>query len=150
MSKQDMWAVFGTNKKKETDGVTFEYPGGIRVLLARAGGGNSAFGKAYEHNMRPYKRQESMGIMPDDKKIQVVHDTYIDSVIRDFQTNVSETDTPDWQSVIKWPDGSTTPADKANLRKLFVMLPDLFQQIVADSGDLATFRKEELEEDVKN
>jgi hypothetical protein len=151
MPKQSVWSVFGVDRKKEIDGVQFYYPGGVRVTLARAGGGNEQFAKAHEIHMRQHKAAAKLpGGMPEKLQRSVITEVYLDAVIRKFETDVSETDDPEYQPVIVMEDGQVLPSTRDNLKMLFTRLPDLLMEIVGDAQNLSHFRKEELEADAGN
>lgn len=153
MNKQhSMWGVFGMDRKKEVDGFVVQYPGNIRLTLARAGGGNSQFATAHEIHMRPFRAAQNMKqALPDATQRKLIIKVYLDSVIRKFETNVStDPDQEDWQPVIVWPEGDVTPADKPHLEQLLTMLPDLLDEIIKDSTSLANYRKEQLDADAGN
>ncbi|MBD4209908.1 hypothetical protein [Staphylococcus aureus] len=147
-----MWDVFKMDRRREIDGVTFEYPGGIRVTLARAGGGNTQFARSHEIHMRPVRA--ALGLkeaLPEAKQRRLIANIYADSVIRKFETNVSPDPTvEDWQPVVLWSDGSVKPVDRDLLVELLILLPDLMDEIVKDSTNLANFRKEQLQADAGN
>lgn len=146
----NVFQVFGADRKKEVEGVTFEYPGNIRVKLARAGGGNTAFSKAHEIRYRPYRTSAKVQALDEATQRKVIIAVYLDSVIRGFETNLAEAgEEPNWQPVIQMPSG-TVEATRPALEQLLEMLPDLLNQIIADSTDLANYRKAELEREAGN
>lgn len=153
--KNPMRHAFGTDLKKEVEGVVHEYFGYVRVQLARAGGRNERFAKAYEIHSRPHR--QAMRVSPESipKNMQeaVVHNAYLDGVITGFWTNVNygqedENGQPkaaDWQPVVILDDDAgPVPANKENLKKYFQQYPDFFQSIMTDSQDVANYRREEL------
>lgn len=150
--KSNMWGVFKMDRKKEIEGVTFQYPGGIRITLARAGGGNAAFSKAHEIRMRPHRAAARVpGGLSEDLQRDIIADVYLDSVIKRFETNVSDDpQAPDWQPVIVMEDGSVVDATRENLKLVLLKLPDLLQQIITDSQSMNDFRKDELEAEAGN
>lgn len=147
-----MWNVFGMDRKKEIEGFVIEYPGGIRLTLARAGGGNSQFAKAHEIHMRPMRAALGMKEgLPEATQRKLIANVYVDAVIRKFETNVStDPNTEDWQPVICWADGHQTPATREYLIELLLQLPDLMDEIIKDSTNLSNFRKEQLQADAGN
>lgn len=152
MNQNTLFNVFQMDRKKEVEGFTVEYPGGVRLTLARAGGGNSQFAKAHEIHMRPMRAAMNMKQgLPDHIQRKLIANVYADSVIRKFETNVStDPSVEDWQPVIVWENGNQTPADREHLVQLMIMLPDLLDEIIKDSTNLSNYRKEELQADAGN
>lgn len=151
MSRMTIGSVFGMDRKKEIDGVIFEYPGNIRFTLARAGGGNDAFAKAYERHMRPYRTmQKTPGGIPEAIQRKIVVETYLDAVIKKVETNVSDDiANPDWQEIIELPEGPVQ-ANRKGIQMALEMFPDLLSQVIADAGDLSAYRKAAIEADSGN
>lgn len=151
MQRNTMWSVFGTDAKKEVDGVYVEYPGGIRVKLARAGGRNERYAKFHEIHMRPHRQAAKIpGGLSDKVQRSVIAKVYLDSVILSFETNLGSDENPNWQQIIVLEDGSEVPANKETLTELFTRLPDLLLQIINDANDTMLYRKAELEDEAKN
>lgn len=153
MSKQtnSMWSAFGTDIKKERDGVIVEYPGGIRVTLARAGGRNAAFAKAHELHMRPHRNAMKFGnSLPEHIQREVIAKVYLDAVVKRFETNVGTDDEPVWKEVIVLENGDEILPTREHMMQLFKDLPDLLTQIISDANELSLYRKEELEDEAKN
>lgn len=161
MKTNPMEAAFGTDSKKEIDGVVVEYFGFVRVLLARAGGRNAAFQKAHDMRTRPHRQALKQAPETVSKQIQdeIVQDVYLDSVIRGFETNInfgeenqdgSPAD-PRWENVVILPgEEQPVPANRENLKKYFKAYPDFFLSIINDSQDLGNYRKEQMERDSGN
>lgn len=155
MSRNTMWSVFGTDAKKEIDGVFVEYPGGIRVKLARAGGRNERYARAHEIYMRPHRQAAKIpGGLSDKVQRDVIAKVYLDAVILSFETNVSThenpDENPDWKQVIVLESGDEVQANKQELTALFTRLPDLLLQVINDANDIQLYRKAELEDEAKN
>jgi len=146
-----MWSVFGTDSHKEIHGVYVEYPGGIRVLLARAGGRNERYAKYHEIHMRPHRQAAKIpGGLSDKVQRDVIAKVYLDSVILKFETNVGTEEVPNWKNVIVLESGDEVQANKEELTNLFTRLPDLLLQIISDANDIQLYRKAELEDEAKN
>lgn len=151
MTRNTMWSTFGTDTKREIEGVAVEYPGGIRVTIARAGGRNSAFAKAHEIHMRPHRQAAKIpGGLPDRLQREIVAKVYLDAVIKRFESNVGSEEVPEWKPVIILENGDEVMATRENLASLFQDLPDLLTQIINDANDIQLYRKAELEAEAKN
>lgn len=151
MSRNTLWSVFGTDARKEIDGVLIEYPGGIRVKLARAGGRNEQFAKSHEIHMRPHRQAAKIpGGLSERVQREVIIKVFLDAVIRSFEMNVGTEENPEWKPVIVQENGDEVMATREALTDLFHQLPDLLMQIVQDANDLSLYRKAQLEEETKN
>lgn len=152
MIRPNMWNAFGMDAKKEIEGVQVEFFGSFRVTIARAGGRNEAFGKAYEIRARPIRKAlEIPGAVTKRQREDLVQNVYLDAVIKKFEMNVSDDETaPEWKQVVVWEDGTTADATRENLLVLFNKLPDLFEQIVKEATDLTSYRKEQLQDEAGN
>jgi hypothetical protein len=140
--KGGIFALFGTDQNLEKTGVNIDYSidangDPIRFVIARAGGANMRFASVLEAKTKPYKRQIQNGMIDPEIAEKIMREVYAETVVLGWE-NVSDS------------DGVVIPFSKENCIKLFEMLPDLYRDIKDLSGQIATFRTEEREADLKN
>lgn len=138
----NLFKQFGTNKNLEKEGVFLDYglnengkP--IRFKIARAGGSNIAFQKALEAKLRPHRRALQADMMDEALAERIMREVYAVTIVLC------------WEGVTD-ADGKELPFSKANVVKLFEMIPDFFREIQEQSHKISTYQNEELEADVKN
>lgn len=143
----DPYASFRTDKKKEASvGVCLDY-GAFRVTIARAGGRNLAFAKAYERKMRPHRRQLATGTLADVVADKLMHELYAESIILDWEHLEGDT----WkQGVIDPETRELLPPVAGSYARVFQCLPDIFQDIREQASNAANFRAEQLETEAGN
>lgn len=137
-----LYAQFQTNTNKELNGVNVEFaPNADKTvpsfLISRQGKSNKAFAKAIEAATRPYRRQIELKTMDPEKAEDIFMDVFIATVLKDW-SNVHDK------------SGSPLPFHPQTARKLFIELPDLYDDLQTASKDAALFRDEELESEAKN
>ena len=138
MENNSLYKAFGTDKNLENGaGVILDYGELGRVKIHRAGGANKRFNTFLAAKTKPYRRQIEADLMPADKATQIMAEVYAETVIIG------------WENV-KDENGKDLPFTKENVVKLLTEIPDFFYEIKTAANDAATFRREELREDIKN
>lgn len=74
--------LFGTNKKKEEEGVWIAGPGDTRYLVARSD--NPEAEKLAKELMRPYRKLVRMGQMPKEKQEEISLSVLSRTILRDW------------------------------------------------------------------
>lgn len=136
---------FATNKDLERTGITLEYgdpdePDAkpVRILIARAGGANTAYDKALDKRTRSIRRQIQANAVSIAEMRKISREVYAETVLLG------------WEGVTE-DDGKTPiPFNFENAVKLLTDLPDLFDDIVQQASTAQLFRGVQLEEDAKN
>ena len=136
---------FKTDQTLERQGVVLDY-GTTRVTIARAGGANRDFARVLEAKTRPFKRAIQTETMDNVKARELIMETYVDAVIRDWQTKVGD----EWKQGIEGPSGELVPFTKENVLAVLKELPDLFDDIQAQANKAALYRQVVLEADAGN
>jgi hypothetical protein len=146
------YAIFKTNEGMEQSGIFLDY-GDFRVKIARAGGANKRFGKLLTARLKPFKRQIEMDSMDENVATGVMVETYVDSVILDIEIKDKDASTdsnPVYVQGILDPESNILPFNRENAIKFFTDLPELFKDVQAQAGQVALFRAEEQEAEIKN
>ena len=134
----NLYDMYKTDTGKERDkGVELEFPGGAKIWVRRAGGQNTAYEKALEAVMRPYRRQIRQNMLEEGKAQELEAIAYARGVIIDWEGVTDE-------------EGNALEFTEANAIKLFADLPDLFSEVKQQATDLSNFRREQQESDAKN
>lgn len=131
------YQLFGTDKELETGkGVTLEYPG-FSITIHRAGGANKKFAKTLAEKMNPHRQRFERGLLDDDTSQKILVETYAEAVV------------VGWKDV-KDATGKKIPFTVENAVKLFIDLPDLFNDVKAQANNAAVFRQENEKVEAKN
>lgn len=146
-----MYKAFETDKSLEKSGIVIDY-GDFRVTVARAGGANKNYTKALEFYTRPYRRAIQTETLPQEVNDKIMMQVYAQAVVMDWETKkgTDENGDPIFIKGIESKDGDIIPVTQDNLVETFKALPDLFEDLVRQSGKSALFRKELDLEDAKN
>lgn len=138
-----LFKQFKTDGNVEKEGLWLEYGTAdgsgqpIRILIARAGGANVAFQKAFERHSKPFKRLIQIGQMEDEQSKRMMRNVYADSVIKGWENVEDENDQP-------------LEFNRENVIHVLTELPDLFVDIVEQANKGALFRQDLLEADSGN
>lgn len=137
-----LFAQFQTSAQVEKDGVVLEYGisqngNPIALRVSRSGGANTAFIKRLELALKPYRRLIDQGVMDQDQLRSILRRVYAETVVRG------------WENVFG-PDGVELQFNVENCVTLFELLPDLFDDVVAQSQRIALFRSDILQLEAGN
>lgn len=143
-----MYGQYKTDESFEQNGVHTQF-GNARILLARAGGANKRFARAFERETRPMRRALESGVVDNDQSRIAMQRIYADAVVLGWETNVGN-GTEDWQPGIEGPDGDILPFTRENVIATFQALPDLFNDVIQEASRINNYRMQLLEDDQKN
>lgn len=137
-----LYTQFKTDKNLENEGVYLDYGMNsqdkpIRIRIARAGGANQAFARAYEQKTKPYRRQIQTDTLDPKVAERIILEVYAETVVLGWEGVEDE-------------NGDELPFNRDNCVKLFTDLPDLFADLQKTSQNIAVFRAEVREADAKN
>lgn len=135
-----MYGTYKTDEQMEREGVYINY-GSFRVCLARAGGANKRYQKVLEAKARPYRRAIETETMDTERALEIRRDAFLETCILGWDVKVGT----DWVPGIEGPDGTVLPFNKDNLLMAARDLPDLFEDLMAQAGKAALYRKAEQE-----
>jgi hypothetical protein len=143
----DLYAMFGTERSKETEGVWIVYGADKdkdpRFKVARAGGDNLKYNQAMVRKIRPYQRViNNQGNAPDSATLKLIEKLTQEAFI--------ETCLLDWANVRQGKKGPLIPFSQESAAALFKKLPDLYRDLAEQSQQLTNFRSEEVEAASKN
>lgn len=132
-----LYKMFQTNAKAETEGVTLDYGEGVKIRIARAGGGNKAYLRAVETFARKHRRQIQLDALSEELGRKILQEIVATTIILG------------WEGVTDR-EGKPMAFTKDNALKLFSDLPDLFTDVYQQAQNAALFREHVMEEDAKN
>lgn len=118
---------------ESTTGVWLDFPGDRAFLVFRAGGSNEAYGRKFQHLIKPYRRQLDKGTISKEVSDNILRHVYAETVIKD------------WRG-IKDDKGKPVPYSVENCIEFLKAFPELFNDIQSLAGELATFNMENVEE----
>lgn len=138
----NLFQMFGTSESLEKDGIEIQYGENskgkdIVFKIARAGGSNAEFNKAMERLTKPYRRHIQQGTLDNKVADDIYRTAFIDAVLLG------------WEGV-EDQNGKDIPFTKEAAHELFKSLPELFNDLRDQASNMALFRKENLDADVKN
>lgn len=139
----NIFDMFETDYKLEREGVRIVYGQNskgedMQVTIARAGGANVAFQKAYERITKPYRHQLNIGKLPKELNDRLNRELYAESVVRSMSGFEERDGTPI--------DTST----KEGVAELFKRLPNLFNDVVNQAQSMETFKAAQKEVEAGN
>jgi len=120
---------FKTSSQKETTGIYFDLGDDGKFLLARSGGANDKFEKAFMTAMKPHKSAVKTETLSSTMANKILAGVYADSVILGWEGVTGE-------------DGQSLPYSRDNCVKLLTDLPDLFAELRKHSSDMGNFKDE--------
>lgn len=132
-----LYKMFQTNVKAESEGVTLDYGEGVKIRIARAGGGNKAYLRAVEAFARKHRRQIQLDALSEELGRKILQEIVATTIILG------------WEGVTDR-EGKPMAFTKDNALKLFADLPDLFTDVYQQAQNAALFREHIMEEDAKN
>ena len=137
-----LYAAYGSDKNLERDGVwykamTLEDGREVKFLLARMGGSNKRFEIASENAAKPYRRSIRKDTIKAEQAKAVAMQAFINGCLLDWE-NVEDM------------DGEVLSYSKENARKLFEMLPDLYDDLIDIATSREVYAAEIVEADSKN
>lgn len=128
---------YSMDRDAENNGVEIDYGDAGRIWIARAGGSNVAFKKAFESFQDKYGNQIRLGTLDESVAQKELATIYAKTVIRK------------WEDV-KDSAGIVMEFNLDNCVRLLTDLPDLFFDLRQMSNDLALFRQTKNEDDAGN
>ena len=132
-----IYDTYKTNPKLELEGIVFDCGPDGKFMLARAGGSNVRFAKNLSAKMRPHERQMDAGTMDNEVGLKLLIEVFANSIVLG------------WEGV-KDEKGKDLPFSVENCIKLFNDLPDLFTDVREQAMKWSNYRKQEIEDAVKN
>lgn len=145
----DLYGMYATDPKAETDGIKMQFGEGTFITLARAGGSNKAYQKAAERFARPHRQAIERGIIDPKVADGILHETYAEAVVLGWEGVL------DPKTVRKDPDtgeitGDELPFTRENVIYLFRALPELFEDVKDKASNAANFRAGDIADDLGN
>ncbi len=143
-----MFKSFKTDTSLEQKGVVIEYDD-FRVTIARSGGSNKKYAKALEAKTRPIRRAIETDTLGEERGRAILHEVFAEAVVLNWETRIG-IEEDDWEVGIESPEGGILPFTKENVIKTFQLLPDLFQDLQAQSNKISLFRGQDQEDAAGN
>lgn len=123
----DVKKVFGTNKKKEEEGVWVKAGDGAEFKIARAN--NPTATKLSNELMRPYRHLQRVNKVPKDVQEEVGYEVLSRAILLD------------WKGIMA--DGVAVPFSPEAAKKLFKELPDFADFVAGYAQEVTIFQDEE-------
>ena len=143
-AQMSLYKKFKTNTDIESQGVEIalqgaENPDGTvpTFLISRMGGSNKAYTKALERGTKPFRRQNQMGMLPEETLRPIVRKAFCETVLKGWRNVLDENDQPISYS-------------EQNALKLMTDLPDVYEILQQEAMDLSNFRDKAIEAEAKN
>lgn len=138
--------IFKTDEKVEQEtGIPINY-GEFRVHIVRAGGSNKKYTRLLQQRLKPYRRQLENESMDDDVAAKILAETYADSIIIKMEVKDGE---GKWKPGILRSTG-VVPFSRENVVKVLLEVPEFFNDLKSQAGQVALFRAFDLDDDAKN
>ena len=131
-----IYRLVGTDQDLEKKGFALEY-GDTTFIIARSGGANEKFQRCIEQKLRPYRSAINSGTMVEETSRKLLAEAYSETIILAWE-NVTDK------------DGEVIEFSKDNVKKVLLDLPDLFNELIAESGRIANFVSAAAEVDSKD
>lgn len=128
----DLGQMFKTNPEREQEGVVLLF-GDVEIRVARAGGANTKFQRAFEEKTRPYRKQIEMKVIKEDVMTRLLAEIYAEAIIVSWRTKVVTKD-EFGNDEVTYDQTITVNGDKlefsiANATKLLMNVPMVFQEV---------------------
>jgi len=120
---------------ESVEGVDLRFPNGVTFTVLRAGGANRKFARTFSRLTKPYQRQMDAGSLDDATESMLYAKLYAESVIIGWSGVTSE--------------GAPVEATTKNIVEFLLAWPEVFAEIRSRSESIATFRRDEIKEDVE-
>lgn len=138
-----LFKQFKMDPTKENEGVLITYgpndDGSIPTFrIARRSGNNQRYAKSLMQESQPYRRMIDLGVLPQATSEKVFRRVFCSSVLLGWE-NVQDDETK-----------QLIPFNIDNAMHLMQALPDLYDDLVAQSTNIALFRLTEVEDAAKN
>lgn len=134
---KSIFDLFETSADMEKSGVWLDFKDYGKIKIARAGGENFRYMKAFETAFRPHRKLIEMGAFPEDEARDLLIDVYASTVVLG------------WEG-LKDKDGSDIKYSKADCAALLKRVPALFAFVQEKAGNFSNFRDGDIEDEVKN
>jgi hypothetical protein len=132
-----IYKSFKTDPDVEKKGVWLDYPDGVSILVARAGGANKTFIKAMERVYKSHKHAFETGRMDRDVANKLSVEIYAKTVVLDWKNVTDE-------------HGVELPFTYDNVVKVLTDLPDLFTDIQTQAQEQSYFLESVRADSAKN
>lgn len=139
---------FKTNSDKELNGVPVQFaPNKDKTvptfILSRMGKMNKGYTKALEKATRPYRRQIELKTMDPDVAEAVFMIVFIQTILRGWENvQLPKLSSPKEMEVLEF--------NEENAKRLLIELPDLYEDLQAESVNVSNFHDDVLEDEAKN
>jgi hypothetical protein len=150
--------MFASDEAAEKQGIVLNY-GGVKFLIARAGGGNKRFAEVFKEKAKPFRYAIDHGQMSEEDSNRLMAEVYAETVVLGWETVVKGEDgktvldakkQPKTVKKVEGKDGKMLDFTVENCTQLLVDLPELFRDIQGMAAKAENFRKEEEAADVGN
>jgi len=138
--------VYGTDKKKTSDGVWFSYDGGLELKLAHSGSSNVSYMETFRREFGDITKKRKQRNLSEEQTTKKLAKVFAETIVMGWRIKVGDK----YDDKVPDKDGNPMKFNKANVQKLLSDLSPLFDEVIQDSGDFSSYREEEIEEAAKN
>jgi hypothetical protein len=133
---------YKTDVVKEQNGIPVEFDanddGSIpKFYIARMGGGNEEYLKAFERETKPHRRQMELGTLNPNVDREIYRKIFVSAVLKGWENVQNE-------------KGELIPYTEENALALLRELPDLQKELSQQAANIDNFRQEALQAEAKN
>lgn len=145
-----LYKSFGNDADLEKDGIILDY-GFCRIRVARLGGTHKKFEKRLAAALKPHRRALQTNTMDEALQTSILCRVVAETCVKDWETRNDVTG--DYERGIENPDPEVDellPFTAENVEKTFKLLPDLFEDLLAQGKDASLYRSAVDEADSGN
>lgn len=130
----DIKKEFGTDSKKEIEGIWEDFGSGCTVKIARLG--NPEYAKIFRKISRPYKKAIRRETLGEEKAEKLLVQSMAEAIVLD------------WKGLEE--DGKKIPYSKENATRILTQYKDFRDQCAEVAGEMESFKLAENEDAEKN
>lgn len=132
----NLYKLYKTDPVLEREGVDFRFDDAI-LRIARAGGANTKFVRALAEKTKHLRRAIELDALDDSEGTQILREVFVDTIL------------VGWEGV-KDEEGNPLEFTRDNAIKLLTDLPDLMKDLQQFASSIANYRRERVNDAIKN
>ncbi len=141
---EDIYKLFGTDSKKEQEGVVLNYSDLFWIKIARAGGSNERYRKVLAEKTKPYRRAIQTETIAPTVVQRIMREAAAEGLVLAWGSKkFGEGQMPS-------KEGPALSFSVENICKFFEDLPDIFLDVQEQAGKVSLFTVGVAEDDAKN
>jgi len=128
--------MFKTDSELSREGIWLDF-GGFEIKVAATDRDNPKYASMLRRKMKPHQRAIDSDSLANEVAEDILVEVYANTVVKDWKCVTDES-------------GEALPCTIENVIKLLKELPRLFSAIQDESAKLQNYRREDLDETIKN